>query len=72
MRFIGVIMKKIQRKGSATVVNNYECHVKLMQRNLREFGLDTKQVSEDTQQIIYCCEHLFSKEGKMFENIWED
>lgn len=54
------------------MVNNYERHVELMQRNLGDLGLKTNQVSEETKEIIYRCKQPFHKEGKMFETIWED
>lgn len=54
------------------MVNNYDRHVELMQRNLRDLGIEMKHISEETKEIIYTCKQPYHKEGKMFENIWED
>lgn len=64
--------RKSRQKGDMVMVNNYERHVELMQRNLGDLGLKTNQVSEETKEIIYRCKQPFHKEGKMFETIWED
>lgn len=54
------------------MVNNYDKHVGLMTRNLRDLGLDVERVSEQTKEIIYTCEQPYSLAGKMFEDVWED
>ena len=54
------------------MVNNYDKHVELMTRNLKELGLTLKNVSEKTQKIICTDEHPNAYAGKMFEDDWED
>ena len=54
------------------MVNNYDKHVGLMTRNLRDLGLDVERVSEQTKEIIYTCEQPYSLAGKMFEDVWVD
>lgn len=54
------------------MVNNYDKHVELMIRNLRDLGIQMKNVSEETKKTVYTDDHPFSTAGKMFEDCWED
>ena len=54
------------------MVNNYDKHVDLRKRNLKDLGLGVENVSEETKEIIYTDNHPFRLEGKDDEDIWED
>jgi hypothetical protein len=54
------------------MVNNYETHVELMTRNLKDLGLSTKNISEKTKKTITTDQHPVAYAGKMFEDDWED
>lgn len=54
------------------MVNNYDKHVDLMMRNLRDLGIQMKNVSEETKRVVYVSDQPYSTAGKMFEDCWED
>lgn len=54
------------------MVNHYDQRVALMTGNLRDLGIEMKNVSEETKKIVYACEQPYGTAGKMFEDCWED
>lgn len=54
------------------MVNNYDKHVELMTRNLKDLGLGVQQVSEATKDTVYKVKQPLNPVGKMFEDCWED
>ena len=59
-------------KEAILMVNNYDKHVELMTRNLRDLGIQMKSVSAETKKTVYTDDHPYSTAGKMFEDCWED
>ena len=54
------------------MVNNYDKHVELMERNLKDLGISVNSISEKTKEQVYTAKQPMSTAGKMFEDCWED